>query len=114
MASTDEIAAESATDWDLVRSGPEFTELRRRMRRFVVPVTAVFSSWYVGYVLLADFAHGFMATKLLGNLNVGLVLGILQFASTFLITGLYLRYAAKKLDPLAERIRAEHEGAGDE
>jgi uncharacterized membrane protein (DUF485 family) len=109
MASTDEIAAESATDWDLVRSGPEFTELKRRLRRFVVPVTVGFLGWYVAYVVLADFAHGFMATKLFGNVNVGLVLGILQFVSTFVITGLYLRYAAKKLDPLAERIRAEHE-----
>jgi uncharacterized membrane protein (DUF485 family) len=109
MASTDEIAAESATDWELIRSGPEFTELRRRLRRFVVPVTAGFLGWYVVYVLLADFAHGFMATKVIGNVNVGLVLGILQFVSTFVITGLYLRYAARRLDPLAERIRAEHE-----
>ena len=110
MASTDEIAAEPATDWDLVRSGPEFTELKRRLLRFVVPVTAGFLGWYVVYVLLADFAHGFMATKVVGAVNVGLVLGILQFVSTFVITGLYLRYAARRLDPLAERIRAEHEG----
>jgi uncharacterized membrane protein (DUF485 family) len=47
-----------------------------------------------------------MSTKLLGNLNVALLLGILQFVSTFLIAWLYSRHASTKLDPLAARLRA--------
>ncbi len=73
-------------------------------------MTAGFLGWYVLYVVVADFAYGLMATKIIGSVNLGLLLGILQFVSTFVITGLYLRYAARRLDPLAERIRAEHEG----
>ncbi|WHT19617.1 DUF485 domain-containing protein [Crossiella sp. CA-258035] len=96
--------------WSAVQSGPDFTELRRRLRRFVFPMTVLFLSWYLVYVLLADYAHGFMSTKLAGNITVGLVLGLLQFVSTFLITTLYVRHANKHLDPAAERIREQIEG----
>jgi len=73
-------------------------------------MTALFLGWYLVYVLLADYAHGFMSTTLVGDVNVGLLLGLLQFVSTFLITGLYVRFANRKLDPIADRIRADVEG----
>ncbi len=91
--------------WAEVHASEDFQRLRRRLRRFVFPMTALFLVWYLLYVLLADYAHGFMSIKLLGNINVGLVLGLLQFVSTFLITTLYVRYANRKLDPLAQKLR---------
>jgi uncharacterized membrane protein (DUF485 family) len=89
---------------------PQFRELRRKHRSFVFPVTALFLGWYFLYVLLAAYAHDFMAHKLVGNINVGLVLGLLQFASTFLITVLYVRFANRNLDDAAESIRHGLEG----
>ena len=94
-------------DYLAVQASPEFQDLRRRLRRFVFPTTAFFLIWYATYVLLGAFAHDFMATKLWGNINVGLVLGLGQFLTTFLITGLYVRFANRELDPRAEAIRAE-------
>jgi uncharacterized membrane protein (DUF485 family) len=102
--------AEPQTDWETIQGSPEFTDLRRRLRVFVFPMTALFLLWYLLYVLLADYAHGFMSTKLAGNINVGLVFGLLQFVSTFVITGLYVRYANRKLDPVSDEIRARIEG----
>jgi uncharacterized membrane protein (DUF485 family) len=49
---------------------------------------------------------------LFGNINVALVLGLLQFVSTFVITMLYVRYANKNLDPVAEKLRDQIEGVG--
>ena len=73
-----------------------------------------FLLWYFAYVLLADYAHEFMSTKLWGNINIGLVLGLLQFVTTFAITTWYVRYANRKLDPIATEIRhsLEDEGVG--
>nr|CTQ89706.1 protein of unknown function DUF485 [Kibdelosporangium sp. MJ126-NF4] len=99
-----------AHDWEEVQASPDFADLRRRLRRFVFPMTGLFLVWYLVYVLLADYAHGFMSTKVIGNINVALILGLLQFVSTFTITMLYVRYANKKLDPQAEKIRKEIEG----
>ncbi len=114
--STTKDAADGATpagashDWAAVQSGPEFVELRRRLRNFVFPMAGLFLAWYLLYVLLADYAHDFMATRVVGNINIGLILGLLQFVSTFVITTLYVRHANKNLDPRAEAIRERLEG----
>jgi uncharacterized membrane protein (DUF485 family) len=96
-----------AADYLAVQASPEFQELRSRLRRFVFPTTVFFLIWYASYVLLGAFSHDFMATKVWGNINVGLLLGLAQFLTTFLITGLYIRFANRELDPRAAAIRAE-------
>ncbi|WP_139359867.1 DUF485 domain-containing protein [Mycobacterium sp. D16Q16] len=103
-----ELSAERALE---IQDSAEFQELRKTLRRFVFPMTAFFLVWYGLYVVLGAFAHDFMAIKLLGNINVGLVLGLGQFVTTFVITGLYVRFANRELDPKAAAIRAEVEQA---
>jgi uncharacterized membrane protein (DUF485 family) len=88
----------------------KFQELRRRHRSIAFPLAIAFLAWYFLYVLLADYAHDFMSLKLAGHIPVGLVFGLLQFVSTFVITTVYVRYANKHLDPVAEEIRNELEG----
>jgi uncharacterized membrane protein (DUF485 family) len=94
----------SAAYVEVARS-PEFARLRAALRRFVFPMTAAFFLWYALYVILSAYARGFMGTKLVGNINVALVLGLLQFVTTFLIAWLYARYADRRLDPIAQRLR---------
>ena len=96
---------EPETDYQRVQNSEEFQALRRRFRRFVFPMTAFFLSWYFLYVLLADYAHDFMSTKVWGNINVGLLLGLGQFVSTFAITMIYARWANNRKDPVAEQLR---------
>ncbi len=93
-----------------VQNSEEFADLRRRFRKFVFPMTALFLAWYFLYVLLAVFATGFMSTKVIGNINVGLIFGLLQFVSTFTITMLYVRWADREFDPRAEAL-AKHMGS---
>lgn len=90
-----------------MQASPEFQELRRRLRSFVFPMTAFFLIWYVVYVLLSTYASGFMSTPVWGNVNIGLLLGLGQFVTTFAITGIYVRFANRELDPRAEALRAE-------
>ena len=97
-------------DFAAVQASPEFRELRRRLRRFVFPMTALFLLWYLGYVLLGAYAHDFMSTKVFGEITVGLLLGLGQFVSTFVITGLYVKFADRQLDPRATALRGTLEG----
>lgn len=87
----------------------DFRELRRRYRAFVFPWTIAFLAWYLLYVALSNWAPDFMGTKVVGNINMGLVLGLAQFATTFLIAWLYSRHAATHFDPLAEKVKSEYE-----
>jgi uncharacterized membrane protein (DUF485 family) len=97
--------------WTTAQHSAEFATLRRKLRSFVFPMTAFFLSWYFLYVLLAAFAPQFMAIKVVGNINLGLVIGLLQFVTTFAITTAYVRFANKNLDPIGGRIREQIEGA---
>ncbi len=89
---------------------PEFQDLKRKLRRFVFPMTALFLAWYLLYVIASAYFRDFMGQRLLGNINVAYVFGLLQFISTFVIAWLYSRYAEKQLDPIADKLRHEIEG----
>ena len=104
---TTEVPSTSAEKYRTVQQSEEFGRLRHVVRSFVFPMTAAFFLWYALYVLLSAYARGFMSTKIVGNINVALILGLLQFVSTFLIAWYYSRYAAQKIDPLADKIRAD-------
>ncbi|HEV7451200.1 MAG TPA: DUF485 domain-containing protein [Pseudonocardiaceae bacterium] len=97
--------------WIAAHNSADFATLRRRLHGFVFPMTAFFLTWYLLYVLLAAFAPAFMAVKVAGNINVGLIIGLLQFVTTFAITTGYVRFATKSLDPISDRIREQIEGA---
>ncbi len=88
---------------------PEFSELRSKFRRFVFPATFAFMAWYLLYVVMSNWAHDFMSTKVVGNINVALVFGILQFVSTFLIAWLYGRYMNDKVDPIARELNQRYD-----
>lgn len=96
-------------DYEAFQARSEFQEYKRRFRRFTFPLAVAFMAWFLLYVVLAAFAHEFMARPLLG-LNVGLWLGLGQFVTTFGITMWYVSFANRRLDPAAERLRAELEG----
>ena len=94
--------------YDELSARSEFAELRSRYRRFVIPATAAFLVWYALYVLMSMYAQDFMSTKVVGNINIALVFGLLQFATTFLLAWLYSRYSNANLDPLARQLSDEY------
>ena len=87
------------------QASPEFVELKRRFRRFAFPMTVAFLAWYLLYVLLSTYAPDLMATPVLGNVNLGILLGLGQFVSTFVITHVYVAHANKRTDPIADEMR---------
>jgi uncharacterized membrane protein (DUF485 family) len=94
----------------VMQESAEFQDLRKRYRGWVIPVTIGALVWYFAYVALAAYAPDFMGQKLVGNINVGLVLGLLQFVSTFAVTAAYIRHADKVLDPASSRLLDHFDG----
>ena len=105
--SEDSHAAISSTAYMEMEQSADFIQLRKSYRGFSFPMTVVFLVWYFAFVLAAVFFPEWMATPVWGNINIGIIFGLLQFVSTGIITWLYVRHARNKLDPLAERIRDE-------
>ena len=86
----------------------EFTALRSAFRKFVFPATVAFMVWYLLYVVMSNWATDFMSTKVVGNINIALVFGLLQFLSTFLIAWYYGKYMFKHVDPLARGLERRY------
>ena len=95
----------SPEEYRAAQDSPEFIDLKRRFRRFAFPMTVAFLVWYLLFVLLSTYAHDFMSTEVVGNINVGLIFGLLQFVSTFVITHLYVSHANRNTDPIADEMR---------
>ncbi|MDN3495338.1 DUF485 domain-containing protein [Planococcus sp. APC 4015] len=96
-------------DYIAVEQSPRFLELKKRQRSFVFPLAVAFLVWYFAFVLLSSFAPEFMATPVWGLVNVGLLMGLGQFVTTFAITMGYVAYANRTLDPISKEIRDELE-----
>lgn len=101
----------SGIDYIAVEESERFRGLKRMQRSFVFPLAAFFLIWYFVYVLLAAFAPAFMSQRVWGDITVGLLFGLGQFVTTFVITMAYVSFANRKLDPIAEEIRDELEKA---
>ena len=90
-----------------VQAGEEFQEIRREYRSFVFPACAAFLTWYLVYIVAAVTLPGLMDQQVAGPFNIAWVLGLLQFASTFLIAWLYARHARDRRDRMALGLRWE-------
>jgi uncharacterized membrane protein (DUF485 family) len=97
-------ASDPRVDWEAVEQSPEFRELTAARRRFVLPATVCFLSWYVGFILLAGYASDFMGRSVYEGLTVGYCLALTQFVMVFALGLMYLRRAERVYDPLAERV----------
>ncbi len=92
------------------RDGDEFQRLRSLFRNFAFPTVAAVVVWYFIYVLASTYATGLMSTPVLGALNLGMIIGLAQFPTTWFATWLYLRHANNRLDPIAASLRSRLEG----
>ena len=107
---------EPVHDWERIERSPEFQELVRKRRSFVVPATIFFLAYYMGFILLCGYAKDFMAESVYEGLTVGYCLALTQFVMVFVLGIAYLRKADRDYDPLAARIVEMAEGgelAGD-
>ena len=93
---------EPAIDWRAVEESPEFQELVKERRSFLVPATIVFLVGSIGYLLLAAFAQDFMGTDV-GGIPIAFIAAVTQVLLTWAITWAYLRKADSTFEPMEQR-----------
>src|SRR5918995_5066500 len=90
-------------DWLAVERSPEFQELVRRRRSFVLPALGFVFVWYFGFIALAGYAPDFMGERIYEGFTVGYALALSQFVMTWVLGWLYLRQSDRVFDPLSRR-----------
>ena len=100
----DGVRAQGRIDWVGAERSPEFRELATRRRRFVLPATVFFFTWYFGFIILAGYAPSFMGKEFLTDgLTVGYMFALSQFIMVWGLGYWYLRKSDREFDPLAEK-----------
>jgi uncharacterized membrane protein (DUF485 family) len=103
-------APDEAIDWEAIERSPEFQELVRKKRSFVLPGTIFFLAWYMGFILLAAYAEGFMSERVYQGLTVGYCLALTQFVMVLVLGLMYLSRAKNVYDPLAQKAIERYAG----
>jgi uncharacterized membrane protein (DUF485 family) len=98
-------------DWERAARSPEFKELERSRRSFVLPATIFFLCWYFGFIILAGYAQDFMGESIYEGFTVGYLIALSQFVMVWVLAGLYLRRANRVFDPLVRRVVEKTPGA---
>jgi uncharacterized membrane protein (DUF485 family) len=91
-------------DWEAIERSAEFRELVARRRRFVLPATIFFLSWYLGFILLAGYAEDFMGSSIYEGFTVGYLLALTQFVMVWVLGFWYLHKADREFDPLEREV----------
>jgi uncharacterized membrane protein (DUF485 family) len=93
---------QSNVDWQAVERSPEFRELIKRRKAFLVPATVVWVAVFGSYLLLAALAPDLMAERVLG-MTFGFLFSAVQVLLTWIVTFFYLRVADRVFEPLERR-----------
>ena len=91
------------TDWDVVAANEEFKDLMAAKARFIVPATVFFIVYYFALPILVGYAPGFMATPVIGPVNIAYLFALSQFFVAWLIAWLYMR-AANRFDEMGKNV----------
>lgn len=100
-----------STQWDKIATSQQFKDLMATKKIFIVPAFVFFVVYYFALPVLVGYAPNFMATKVIGNVNIAYLFALSQFAVAWIIAGLYVK-AANDFDRLSKDIIEKADGQG--
>ena len=91
------------SEWDRIAETKEFKDLMATKKVFIVPAFVFFLVYYFLLPVLVGYAPQFMATKVIGVVNLAYLFALSQFFMAWTIAWLYVK-AAGDFDRLAKDI----------
>lgn len=86
-------AAAREPDWAAIEATPEFRALIAAKRRFIVPATIFFIVYYFALPILVGYLPDTMSRDVIGEINLGYLFALSQFAMAWAVMALYVRRA---------------------
>jgi len=87
-----------------IKADPNYRTLVAERKSFGWTLTIITLIAYYGFIAIVAFAPGVIATKLAGNITIGIVIGFLLILGSILLTGIYVARANSRYDDLANAI----------
>jgi uncharacterized membrane protein (DUF485 family) len=98
------MATRAQFDWAAVKADPQFRDYHRQRLRFVLWLLAGAGVVFFPLPILAAWFPEWLAIRVSGAVNVGLLLVLAQFVAAGSIAWIYTWRANRVFDPAAEKI----------
>ncbi len=96
-----------AIDWAAINADPRFQQLHRKKRGFLTLLMLFSISYYFLLPAGAAWFPELYRIKIAGEINVGILFALSEFAVAWAVAALYTRRANREFDRLAEEINTE-------
>jgi uncharacterized membrane protein (DUF485 family) len=83
----------------------EFKSLSKQKNTVSLILTLLELFIYFGFISLIAFNKPFLASKISGDITVGIPIGIGVIVLSWILTGIYVNWANKKYDPMVENVK---------
>ena len=93
-------------DWNKIASDPDFHALQRAKRRFIIPATIFFLTYYMALPIMVGYWPEAMKRPVLGKMNWAYLFALSQFFMTWIVCALYVR-AARRWDKMNSELLAK-------
>jgi uncharacterized membrane protein (DUF485 family) len=84
---------------------PEFLQLTSSKTRVSLILTALTLLVYYGFIFLVAFKKSVFGIKITTNITLGIPIGIGVIVASWLLTGIYVRWANSRYDTLVQSVR---------
>jgi len=96
---------------DQIRQMPEYHALTQARKKILIPLSIIIVVAYFALVLtIGFFPHSLGASFLGGTTSIGVALGVGLILLCFVITGIYVTYANRTIEPLVKKIQDKARG----
>lgn len=82
-------------DWNAIANDPDFAELKRSKRSFLIPWTIFFLVYYMTLPVLVGYFPETMKAPVLGKVNWAYLFALSQFVMTWTLCAVYVRRARR-------------------
>lgn len=96
-------------NWSELEHNPEYQELRRSQRRFLIPTSVIYLVVYFGFLIVTLSAPTLFRRTLHAGLNIGFLLMTAMFVLVWVAVLVHNSVARRRWDPRIARLQAEAE-----
>jgi uncharacterized membrane protein (DUF485 family) len=87
-----------------IEADPNYQKLVSERKAFGWTLAIITLVLYYGYIAIVAFAPGVIATRVAGDITIGIIMGVALILLSILLTGLYVMRANGEYDDLTNAI----------
>ena len=100
-----------SAEWATLERDPDFRELVRAKRRFIIPATLFFLTYYFALPVLVGYWPELMGRPVIGRINIAYLFALSQFLMAWALMVAYIR-RARVFDAMVARTVARVRAGG--